>query len=160
MELRVGDAAPPFKGKTTDGKDVSLADYAGKKLVLYFYPKDDTPGCTKEACSLRDHNKDIKAKGAEILGVSADTLESHKKFSEKFKLNFPLLADPDKAVCRAYGAVGGKGEGLKGMVQGLVMGAMGVPQRWTYVIDEKGRIAHVIERPDVAHHAEEVLALL
>lgn len=88
-KLKSGDAAPAFTGKTADGSTISLKDYKGKKLVVYFYPMDDTPGCTKQACSLRDFNKDIKAKGAEILGVSTQDGQSHKKFAEKYRLNFP-----------------------------------------------------------------------
>ena len=121
---------------------------------IYFYPMDDTPGCTKQACSLRDHNKDIAAKGAAILGVSTQDEASHRKFTEKYKLNFPLLADKDGKVGRAYGTIGGGG--LLSAAKALI----GMADRVTFVIDEKGRIAHVIDRPDVANHAEEVLALL
>ena len=149
-----GDPAPDFDAATTDGKHVSLKDYRGKKLVMYFYPMDDTPGCTKQACSLRDHNKEIKAKGAEILGVSTQGEESHQKFTKKFNLNFPLLADTDGAVGRAYGTLGGGGLVSK------LKSAAGMADRVTFIIDEKGRIAHVISKPDVANHAEEVLALL
>ena len=152
--LRAGDPAPDFSGVTTDGKRVSLADYRGRKLVMYFYPKDDTPGCTKQACSLRDHNKDIAAKGAAVLGVSTQAEDSHRKFTEKYKLNFPLLADTDGAVGRAYGTLGGPG------LVSRLKSAVGMADRVTFVIDGKGRIAHVIDRPDVANHAEEVLALL
>jgi peroxiredoxin Q/BCP len=152
--LKPGDPAPDFDAATTDGKHVSLKDYRGKKLVMYFYPMDDTPGCTKQACSLRDHNKDIKAKGAEILGVSTQGEESHQKFTKKYNLNFPLLADTDGAVGRAYGTLGGGG------LVSRLKSAAGMAERVTFVIDEKGRIAHVISKPDVANHAEEVLALL
>ena len=152
--LKPGDPAPDFSGTTTDGKKVALADFRGRKLVMYFYPMDDTPGCTKQACSLRDHNADIKAKGAAILGVSTQDEASHRKFTEKYKLNFPLLADTDGAVGRAYGTIGGPG------ILSKLKSAAGMADRVTFVIDEKGRIAHVIARPDVANHAEEVLALL
>ena len=152
--LRAGDPAPDFSGVTTDGKRVSLADYRGRKLVMYFYPKDDTPGCTKQACSLRDHNKEITAKGAAVLGVSTQAEDSHQEFTEKYKLNFPLLADTDGAVGRAYGTLGGPG------ILSKLKSAVGMADRVTFVIDEKGRIAHVLDRPDVANHAEEVLALL
>lgn len=152
--LRKGDPAPDFSGTTTDGTPVSLGDYRGKKLVLYFYPMDDTPGCTKQACSLRDHNAEIRAKGAEILGVSTQGEESHQKFTRKYKLNFPLLADTDGAVGRAYGTIGGPG------LLSKLKSAAGMADRVTFVIDEKGRIAHVLDKPDVANHAEEVLALL
>ncbi|HYC35415.1 MAG TPA: peroxiredoxin [Usitatibacter sp.] len=152
--LKPGDPAPPFSGKTTDGKAVSLGDYRGRKLVLYFYPMDDTPGCTKQACSLRDHNAEIAAKGAAVLGVSTQGEESHRKFTEKYKLNFPLLADTDGAVGRAYGTIGGPG------LLSRLKSAAGMADRVTFVIDEEGRIAHVIDKPNVANHAEEVLKLL
>ena len=152
--LRPGDLAPDFEGTTTDGTKVSLKDYRGKKLVMYFYPMDDTPGCTKQACSLRDHNKEILAKGAAVLGVSTQGEESHKKFTAKYRLNFPLLADTDGKVGKAYGTIGGPG--LLAAAKAIV----GMADRVTFVIDEKGKIAHVIDRPDVANHAEEVLALL
>ena len=152
--LKPGDPAPDFHATTTDGKPVSLQDYRGKKLVMYFYPMDDTPGCTKQACSLRDHNAEIKAKGAAILGVSTQDEASHRKFTEKYKLNFPLLADTDGAVGRAYGTIGGPG------LMSKLKSAAGMADRVTFVIDEQGRIAHVIDKPDVGHHAEEVLALL
>jgi peroxiredoxin Q/BCP len=152
--LKAGDPAPDFSGTTTDGKPVSLGDYRGRKLVMYFYPMDDTPGCTKQACSLRDHNAEIAAKGAAILGVSTQGEESHRKFTEKFRLNFPLLADTEGAVGRAYGTLGGSG------LLSKLKSAAGMADRVTFVIDENGRIAHVIDRPDVSRHAEEVLALL
>ena len=152
--LRAGDPAPEFSGTLTNGAKVSLKDYRGKKLVMYFYPMDDTPGCTKQACSLRDHNKDIAAKGAAILGVSTQNEASHQKFTEKYKLNFPLLADTDGTVGRAYGTIGGPG------ILSTLKSAAGMADRVTFVIDEKGKIAHVIDKPDVANHAEEVLALL
>ncbi len=152
--LKPGDPAPDFEGVTTDGSRVSLKGYRGKKLVMYFYPKDDTPGCTKQACSLRDHNRDIAAKGAAVLGVSTQGESSHQSFTDKYQLNFPLLADTDGAVGRAYGTLGGPG------LLSKLKSAVGFADRVTFVIDEKGRIVHIIDRPDVAHHAEEVLALL
>jgi peroxiredoxin Q/BCP len=152
--LKAGDPAPDFEGTTTDGKRVSLKDYRGRKLVLYFYPKDDTPGCTKQACSLRDHNAELAAKGAAILGVSTQGEESHQAFTKKYHLNFPLLADTEGRVGRAYGTLGGGGLISK------LKSAAGMADRVTFVIDEAGKIAHVIARPTVASHAEEVLALL
>ncbi len=152
--LKPGDPAPDFEGRTTDGSRVSLKDFRGKKLVMYFYPMDDTPGCTKQACSLRDHNREIAAKGAAILGVSTQDEDSHRKFTDKYRLNFPLLADKEGKVGRAYGTIGSGG--LLSAAKALI----GMADRVTFVIDEKGRIAHVIDRPDVANHAEEVLALL
>ena len=152
--LKPGDPAPDFTATTTDGKPVSLEDYRGKKLVMYFYPRDDTPGCTKQACSLRDHNAEIAAKGAAILGVSTQGEASHRKFTDKYQLNFPLLADTDGAVGRAYGTLGGDG------MMDKLKSAIGAAKRVTFIIDEKGRIAHVIDKPQVARHAEEVLELI
>jgi peroxiredoxin Q/BCP len=152
--LKAGDPAPDFDATTTDGTRASLAGYRGRKLVMYFYPKDDTPGCTRQACSLRDHNSEIAAKGAAVLGVSTQGGESHQAFTKKFGLNFPLLADTDGSVGRAYGVLGGPG------IVAKLKAAVGYADRVTFIIDEKGRIAHVINRPDVANHAQEVLALL
>ncbi len=154
MPLKPGDPAPAFEGTTTDGTKVSLAGYRGKKLVMYFYPMDDTPGCTRQACSLRDHNADIAAKGASILGVSTQDEASHEKFTAKYKLNFPLLADKDGAVGRAYGTLGGGG------LMSKLKAAAGMADRVTFIIDEKGKVTHVIDKPDVANHADEVLKLL
>ena len=152
--LKPTDKAPDFEGLTTDGHRISLDDYRGKKLVMYFYPRDDTPGCTKQACSLRDHTAEIAAKGASVLGVSTQGVESHQEFTRKYKLTFPLLADVDGKVGRAYGVLGGEG------LLSKLKAAVGAADRVTFVIDEKGRIAHVIDRPDVANHAEEVIELL
>jgi len=152
--LKPGDRAPDFEGVTTEGARVSLGDYRGRKLVLYFYPKDDTPGCTKQACSLRDSSGEIAAKGAAVLGVSTQDAASHQAFTKKFRLNFPLLADTGGAVGRAYGTLGGPGLLAK------LKSAAGLADRVTFVIDTEGRIAHVIDHPDVGRHAEEVLALL
>jgi peroxiredoxin Q/BCP len=149
-----GALAPDFDAATTDGRRARLADYRGRKLVLYFYPRDDTPGCTRQACSLRDFQAEIAARGAAVLGVSTQDQASHAAFTRKFRLNFPLLADTDGAIGRAYGVLGGAGLVAK------LRSAAGLARRVTFVIDEQGRIAHVIERPDVANHAREVLALL
>ncbi|HKC45540.1 MAG TPA: peroxiredoxin [Burkholderiales bacterium] len=151
--LKPGDPAPDFSALATDGSRVSLGDFRGRKLVLYFYPMDDTPGCTAQACSLRDHDQEIAAAGAAILGVSAQDAASHKKFTAKYNLNFPLLADTDRSVARAYGAIGG---GIGGVLRGM----LGVAERVTFIIDEKGQIAHVIDSPDTANHAAQVLKLL
>jgi thioredoxin-dependent peroxiredoxin len=152
--LKPGDAAPDFKGVTTDGSPVALGDYRGRKLVLYFYPRDDTPGCTKQACSLRDGGAQLAARGAAVLGVSTQDQRSHQAFTRKYALDFPLLADTDGRVARAYGALGGTG------LLERVRTAAGLARRITFLIDERGRIAHVIDKPDVANHAAEVLALL
>lgn len=154
MPLKVGESAPSFTGKTTAGHQVGLADYAGKKLVLYFYPKDNTPGCTQQACSLRDHDHEIRAKGAEILGVSTQDLDSHRRFTEQYGLNFPLLADTDGTVSKAYGAIGGGG------LKGMALNIFGWANRITFIIDEQGKIAHIIDNPGCSNHAEEVLKLL
>lgn len=114
---------------------------------------DDTPGCTKQACALRDRHQDIREKGADVLGVSTQDTDSHQRFTEKYNLTFPLIADTDSTVAQAYGAVGG---GLMGQARSL----FGVANRITFIIDESGHIAHIIERPDCANHAEEVLKLL
>lgn len=153
MKPKPGDPAPDFSGVTTDGSRVALQDFRGRKLVLYFYPMDDTPGCTAQACSLRDHDAEIRKKGAAILGVSAQDVASHERFTQKHELSFPLLADTDRAVARAYGTIGG---GLGGTLRGM----LGMAERVTFVIDEEGRIAHVIDDVDTGHHAEQVLALL
>jgi thioredoxin-dependent peroxiredoxin len=153
MALQPGDPAPDFEGITTDGSRVTLKDYRGRKLVLYFYPMDDTPGCTKQACSLRDANADIAAKGAAILGVSAQKQESHQHFTEKHRLNFPLLVDAEQEVAKRYGATG------SGLI-GAALGLFGMNKRITFIIDEEGRIARIIDSPHTASHGEEVLSLL
>ena len=154
MRPRAGDPAPDFRGLTSDGNEASLADFRGKKLVLYFYPMDFTPGCTAQACSLRDHNPEIRAKGAQILGVSAQDAASHRRFTQAHGLNFPLLADADRSVARAYGAIGGGG------IFGIAQAMLGLADRVTFIIDEQGTIAHVIDGPSVMNHAAEVLARL
>jgi len=151
---RPGEPAPRFDGVTGDGTHVRLEDYRGRTLVLYFYPKDDTPGCTKQACSLRDHATELAAAGVEVLGVSTQDERSHQAFTRKYHLNFPLLADTDGTVGRAYGTLGGAG------VLDRIKTAVGAAKRVTFIIDERGRISHVIDKPDVKNHAAEVLALL
>ena len=151
--LKPGDPAPDFAAPATDGSVLRLADFRGRKLVMYFYPMDNTPGCTRQACSLRDANAEIAARGAAILGVSAQGTESHQRFTEKFSLNFPLLADTGLTVAKAYGVAG---SGLGGLLRSVVK----VSERVTFIIDEKGRISHVIDDPDCPDHGEEVLAVL
>lgn len=151
--LKPGDPAPEFAAPATDGRLLRSTDFLGQKLVLYFYPMDDTPGCTKQACSLRDANARIAARGAAILGVSAQGSESHQRFTEKYNLNFPLLADTDLKVAKAYGVAG---SGLGGLLRSVVK----VSERVTFIIDEAGRISHVIDDPDCPDHGEEVLARL
>ncbi len=154
MKPKIGDAAPDFAAKATNGQLLRLSDYASKTLVLYFYPKDDTPGCTAQACSLRDHNAEIRALGAEVLGVSTQNQTSHQDFTTKYKLNFPLLADTDGAVARAYGAIGDGG------LVNRLSGMLGYASRITFIIDDQGKIAQVIDKPNCGQHAEEVLAFL
>ncbi len=149
--LDVGDKAPDFSLKSDEDNTISLSRMKGKKVVLYFYPKDDTPGCTKEACSFRDGFSVIQKKGAIVLGVSTDSVESHKKFKEKFNLNFPLLSDADKKVVNAYGVW--KEKALYGRKY------MGI-ERTTFVIDENGKIKRVFPKVKVDGHYDEVLAEL
>src|SRR5262245_35216432 len=132
--LRVGDKAPDFTLPSTDGSTIRLKDLRGKKVVLYFYPKDDTPGCTKEACSFRDNLGRVTSKGALLYGVSADSVASHRKFTGKYELTFPLLSDETRGMIRKYGVWKRKsfmGRNYMGIV------------RTTFVVDEKGRIAHI-----------------
>lgn len=148
ITLQVGDKAPAFKAKNEKGETVSLADYKGKKLVLYFYPKDDTPGCTAEACDLRDNYQSFQSKGYEILGVSPDAEAKHQKFIAKHELPFSLLADTDNAVATAFGTWG-----EKSMYGKKYMGIL----RTTFVIDEKGKIEKVIEKVDTKKHTAQLL---
>ncbi|MBW4494868.1 MAG: peroxiredoxin [Oscillatoria princeps RMCB-10] len=145
MTLPVGAAAPAFTAKDTTGKTVKLSDFADKILVLYFYPKDDTPGCTKEACSFRDSYSEFRGKDIAVLGVSRDDEASHQKFAGKFSLPFPLLADVDGAITKAYDVV--KGEKAK---------------RVTYIIDKIGKIAQVYEGDSLntETHAKDILAAM
>jgi peroxiredoxin Q/BCP len=149
--LEEGTIAPDFTLATDGGGEVSLSSYRGKKVVLYFYPKDDTPGCTTEACNFRDDYSDIVSAGAAVLGVSPDTVKSHDKFKLKYELPFALLSDPDHAVADMYGAWGEK------MVFGKVREGI---LRTTYVIDEAGRIASVFPNVRPAQHSQEVLEAL
>jgi len=146
--LKEGDKAPAFKLPSVEGGDLSLKDFAGKTVVLYFYPKDDTPGCTREACAFRDSQTALKKAGAVVLGVSPDSVESHQRFRSKYKLNFPLLADADKTVAKKYGAFGEKvmyGKKVTGMI------------RSTFVIDGKGIVRKVFPRVKVDGHSDKVL---
>ncbi len=143
-----GSLAPAFKTTDAEGKPVSLKNYRGEKVVLYFYPKDDTPGCTKEACSFRDAFSAFQKRGIKILGVSPDQEKAHKKFTEKYSLPFTLLSDTDHAIADAYGTWGEK----------KFMGRtyMGV-KRMTFLIDERGKIKKIFERVKPEEHASEVL---
>ena len=146
-----GETAPDFELRDSGGMPHRLSDYRGKKVVLYFYPKDDTPGCTKEACAFRDDFSLFKNKNVVILGVSADSVESHKRFEQKFQLPFLLLSDPDKSVIEKYGAWQ-----EKSMYGKTFMGV----QRSTFVIDEKGRIAKVFPKVTPEGHSRELLEVL
>ncbi|MEK6301518.1 MAG: thioredoxin-dependent thiol peroxidase [Acidobacteriota bacterium] len=146
--LSVGEKAPQFALNDTDGNKIKLSDFKGKKVVLYFYPKDLTPGCTVEACAFRDDIGAFKKLGAVVLGVSADTEKTHQKFTAKHDLNFPLLADVDHAVSEAYGAWQ-----EKSMYGRKYWGIA----RITYIIDEKGKVAKAYEKVKVATHSEEVI---
>lgn len=150
-ELKPGHKAPDFTLETGDGETVRLSDLRGKKVVLYFYPRDNTPGCTREACAFRDGMGKLRRLGATVLGVSTDSAASHKKFADKFDLNFPLLADTEKEVAIRYGAWQEKNMyGRKSM--GIV--------RSTFVIDEDGKILKVFPRVKVDGHFDEVLEAL
>ena len=149
--LAAGDKAPDFRTIDQDGETVSLKDFRGKKVVLYFYPKDDTPGCTKEACSFRDGFAAFRRRKIEVLGVSVDDEKSHRKFAEKYSLPFRLLADPDKKIVKDYGVWG-----EKSMYGRKYMGTL----RVTYVIDEKGKIAAVWPKVKPEGHAEEILSAI
>ncbi|HCM77832.1 MAG TPA: thioredoxin-dependent thiol peroxidase [Cytophagales bacterium] len=148
MALKVGQKAPDFKVNDQDGNQVSLSSLKGKKVVLYFYPKDQTPGCTTEACNLRDNYKLLQKKGYEVLGVSTDSEKSHQKFIEKQKLPFQLLADVDKIIHSKYGTWV-----EKSMYGRKYMGTA----RVTFVIDEKGLIEEIIEKVDTKNHADQIL---
>ncbi|PPS45645.1 peroxiredoxin [Chroococcidiopsis sp. TS-821] len=143
MTLAVGTDAPNFTAKDTNGNTVSLSDFAGKTVVLYFYPKDDTPGCTKQACSFRDARSEYESKNIVVLGVSKDDEASHQQFTQKYNLNFPLLADTDGSIIKAYDVDGG-----------------GYAKRVTYVIDPNGKIVHIDSAVNTTTHASDVLAAL
>jgi peroxiredoxin Q/BCP len=146
--LKEGSNAPAFTTTDTDGNTVKLKDLRGKKVVLYFYPKDDTPGCTKEACSFRDAFSDFKKKGITILGVSPDKQSAHQKFTEKYKLPFTLLSDTDHAIAEAY-----ESWGEKKFMGRTYLGVL----RNTFLIDEKGKIKKIFEKVKPEEHASEVL---
>jgi thioredoxin-dependent peroxiredoxin len=150
-EPKVGDLAPNFKLPATIGKEVSLRDFKGKDVVLYFYPKDDTPGCTKEACSFRDTESELSKSGAVVLGVSTDSLESHRKFAEKYHLNFPLLSDATADVAKMYGVW--KEKNMYGRR------SWGVA-RTTFLIGPDGKIKKIYKKVDTEKHGTDVLAEL
>ncbi|HSY10515.1 MAG TPA: thioredoxin-dependent thiol peroxidase [Candidatus Dormibacteraeota bacterium] len=151
LKLKEGDKAPEFSVNTNGGGKISLADYKGKNVILYFYPKDDTPGCTKEACAFRDNFSEFKKRGAIVFGVSPDSVKSHDKFVEKFKLPFILLADEDKKIVEAYGVWG-----EKSFMGRKYMGT----NRVTFLIGPDGRIKKIWPQVKPEEHVEEVLAAL
>lgn len=148
--LQVGKKAPEFKGTDQNGNDISLKDFKGKKVILYFYPKDDTPGCTAQACNLRDNHTDLINQGFSVIGISTDTVKSHKKFEQKFELPFPLIADEDKSIVEKYGVWGEK--------QFMGKKFMGI-NRTTFLIDEMGKIKNIITKPDTKNQTEQVLEM-
>ena len=146
IKVKVGDQAPEFEGPTSDGSKLGLKNFVGKKnVVLYFYPKDDTPGCTKEACSFRDNIGPIRKMGAEVVGVSLDSVTSHDKFTTKYSLPFPLISDKEKQIAQAFGVLKETGTSTS---------------RVTFIIDKQGKIAKVFPKVDVSKHTEEVVAAL
>ncbi len=149
--LKKGDKAPDFTGNNQDGKSLNLKDFKGKRVILYFYPKDDTPGCTAEACNLRDNYNDWIAKGYEVIGVSPDNENSHKKFKDKHQLPFTLISDPNHEILKAYGAWGMKkmyGKSYEGVL------------RTTYIINEDGIIDEVFTKVDTQNHSTQLLEAL
>jgi thioredoxin-dependent peroxiredoxin len=149
--LKEGQTAPNFTAKNQDGKEIKLSDFKGKKVILYFYPKDNTPGCTAEACNLRDNYDALLGKGFEVIGVSPDSEKSHTNFISKYNLQFNLIADSDKEILKAYGAWGEKkmyGKSYEGVL------------RTTYVIDENGNIDKVIDKVKTKDHASQILDTL
>ena len=149
--LKKGDIAPDFTGTDQDGKSLSLKDFRGKRIILYFYPKDDTPGCTAEACNLRDNYNDWIAKGYVIIGISPDNEKSHKKFKEKHQLPFALISDPSHEILTAYGAWGMKkmyGKSYEGVL------------RTTYVINEEGYIEEIFTKVDTQNHSSQIIEAL
>jgi peroxiredoxin Q/BCP len=151
MKLKVGDKAPEINAPDQNGKKIHLNDFKGKKVVLYFYPKDDTPGCTAEACNLRDHYTELKEKGIEVIGVSCDPIKSHQKFIDKHNLPFTLVADEEKKVVNDYGVWGPKkfmGKTYNGI------------SRTTFIINEQGVIEAIIEKVDTKNHTQQILEII
>ena len=144
----VGDTAPDFEARTQNDETLQLSDYRGKKVALYFYPKDDTPGCTKQACNLRDGIGRLQDAGIAVIGVSQDDVESHADFAEKYDLPFPLVADSEKEILKKYGVWG-----ERSMFGNKFLGT----KRTTFLIDEDGTIVHIFKRPKTGEHTAEVL---
>lgn len=146
--IKVGGKAPAIKGIDQNGETIQLSDFKGQKVVLYFYPKDDTPGCTAQACNLRDNYKKLLKKGVQVLGVSVDPIKAHQKFIKKYDLPFSLISDEDKKIVTKYGLWG-----EKKFMGRTYMGTT----RTTFLIDDQGVIRHIIEKPDTKNHSEEIL---
>lgn len=147
FQLKVGDKAPLFKGLNQYGKEVDTSKLTGKKYVIYFYPKDATPGCTAQACSIRDGEQQLSAKGITVLGISADSVSSHERFSTKQALNFDIISDENKEILNLYGVFGPKkfmGKEYEGI------------HRTTFVIDEQNTIIEIIRKPNTSNHAQEI----
>ncbi|MDR2123162.1 MAG: thioredoxin-dependent thiol peroxidase [Flavobacteriaceae bacterium] len=146
--LKAGDKIPEFEGTDQEGKTIKYSDYKGKKLVLYFYPRANTPGCTAEGCSLRDNYHALQAQGFQIIGISADPIEKQKSFHDKYSFPFPLIADTDKKIIQSFGAWGKKkfmGKEYEGIL------------RYTFVVDEEGIITRAITKVKTKNHAEQIL---
>lgn len=148
VKLKVGDKAPGFSGLNQEGKEIKLEDFTGQKLILYFYPKDDTPGCTAEACNFNDNLNNWLEKGYSVVGVSPDSVESHRKFREKYGLRFDLVADPEKEILQEYGVWGEKNRFGK-----KYMGVL----RTTFIIDEDGIIQKIFEKVETKNHTEQII---
>tara|TARA_B100002052_G_scaffold247940_1_gene234551 strand:+ start:105 stop:557 length:453 start_codon:yes stop_codon:yes gene_type:complete len=148
MNLKIGDNAPDFEGKNQNNESVKLSSFIGEKVVLYFYPRDNTPGCTAQACNLKDNFNELSRKGYKIIGVSSDSIKSHKKFEEKYSLPFDLISDEDKAIHKSYGTWV-----EKSMYGRKYMGTA----RWTFIIDENGIINDIIEKVKTKEHTNQIL---
>ena len=148
MNLKIGDKAPDFEGKNQNNESVKLSNFIGEKVVLYLYPRDNTPGCTAQACNLKDNFNELSRKGYKIIGVSSDSIKSHKKFEEKYSLPFDLISDEDKTIHKSYGTWV-----EKSMYGRIYMGTA----RWTFIIDENGIINDIIEKVKTKEHTNQIL---
>ncbi len=148
MNLKIGDKAPDFEGKNQNNESVKLSSFIGEKVVLYFYPRDNTPGCTAQACNLKDNFNELSRKGYKIIGVSSDSIKSHKKFEEKYSLPFDLISDEDKTIHKSYGTWV-----EKSMYGRKYMGTA----RWTFIINENGIINNIIEKVKTKEHTNQIL---
>ena len=149
MNLKIGDKAPDFEGKNQNNESVKLSSFIGEKVVLYFYPRDNTPGCTVQACNLKDNFNELSRKGYKIIGVSSDSIKSHKKFEEKYALPFHLISDEDKSIHKIYGTWI-----EKSMYGRKYMGTA----RWTFIVDENGIINNIIEKVKTKEHTDQILS--